>query len=241
MCRLTQKGAGGHRDPRIDWLPQSDESTPRGVGAAQGKRMTRMNDPRSTIRSLAKVVLIFLWAVTAAGPAVANASETGPIPTPLGPWTFQMTPEQVMAAKDHGPYKSFSNGDLETYAGDFDGEKENIQFFFQGGRLVRMMVSRYEGPDVHEAARVFGETYAVLKSMYGAIETPDITSDRPGEDLTPELVAIASGPQAELSGKTQLAPVKQPSYAFVFSSLAKQDVQGKVYYYVRVIYDPPKP
>lgn len=203
--------------------------------------MEECNYRSRATRPLITLALGWLLALAMAGPAMAAGPETGPTPTPLGPWTFQMTPEEVLAQKDHGPYKSFSNGDLETYAGDFNGGKENVQFFFKGGRLVRMMVSRYEGTDGKQAARVFGQTYAVLASMYGAIETPDITSDRPGEALTAELVAAASGPQAEISGKTQMAPVKQPVNAFVFSSLARQDVQGKTYYYVRVIYDPPQP
>jgi hypothetical protein len=175
---------------------------------------------------------------TMLGAAVAIAGQGG---LPLGSWQFGMSPDQVLEQKDFGPYKTFSNGDLETYAGTFGGSKENVQFYFKGDKLVRMLVSRYEGKDIKEAARVFGETYRILRSMYGAIETPDVITSQPGREIDPESLAIASGSQVELLGKTQMAPRKQPGNAFVFSSFAKTQVAGDTYYYVRVVYDPPRP
>lgn len=168
----------------------------------------------------------------------AMAAQAG---LPLGPWQFGMSAEQVLAETDFGPYKSFSNGDLETYAGTFGGNKENVQFYFKGGKLVRMLVSRYEGKDIKEAAHVFGETYRILRSMYGLIETPDVLTNQPGREIEPETLAAASAPQVDLLGKAQIAPVKQPGNAFVFSSFAREPVQGETYYYVRVVYDPPRP
>jgi hypothetical protein len=43
------------------------------------------------------------------------------------PWKFGMTPAEVQAIADCGPYRAFSNGDLETYEAVFDGKKRNIE------------------------------------------------------------------------------------------------------------------
>ena len=43
------------------------------------------------------------------------------------PWKAGMSPEQVRAITAFGPYSAFSNGDLETYKGCWDGHDENIQ------------------------------------------------------------------------------------------------------------------
>jgi hypothetical protein len=41
----------------------------------------------------------------------------------LPPWQFGMTKEQVASFEQFGPYKSFKNGDLETYNGIYRGRK----------------------------------------------------------------------------------------------------------------------
>ncbi|PYM01614.1 MAG: hypothetical protein DMF19_05900 [Verrucomicrobia bacterium] len=47
----------------------------------------------------------------------------------LPPWKFGMTKAEVTSFKEFGPYKEFSNGDLETFNGRFHGRKENIHSF----------------------------------------------------------------------------------------------------------------
>jgi len=47
----------------------------------------------------------------------------------LPPWKFGMTKAEVASYKEFGPYKKFSNGDLETFNGRFHGRKENIHSF----------------------------------------------------------------------------------------------------------------
>ena len=68
---------------------------------------------------------VHLCAANAASPTPAAETDG------LAPWHFHMTPQEVMAFADYGPYRSFSNGDLETFTGLFDGKKENVQFFFK--------------------------------------------------------------------------------------------------------------
>jgi hypothetical protein len=170
------------------------------------------------------------------------ATSVGPIPAPpipLGPWAFQMTPEQVKADAAYGPYKSFSNGDLETYAGDFAGRKENVQFYFKDGKLTRMSVSRYEGSDLSTAARAFGDTWRVLTEMYGPMELAYRSGQPAPANVDVDFVAKTAEAYAAEHKKPQMAPLRQPVNAFVFVSLSTEVIQGRVLYYVFVNYDPP--
>src|SRR5439155_762878 len=85
----------------------------------------------------------------------------------LPPWQFGMTKEQVASFKQFGPYKSFKNGDLETYNGIFRAHKENVQFFFRNGRLVRIGVYLYEGEDKQKVAAMFTRVYRFLEKEIG--------------------------------------------------------------------------
>ncbi|RUL75932.1 hypothetical protein [Dyella choica] len=158
----------------------------------------------------------------------------------LAPWRFEMTPQEVVAFQDYGPYKSFSNGDLETYAGVFNGHKENVQFFFKEGKLARIGIYLYEGQDIKAAAATWGRAYASLKSMYGRIELPDIHVSGSSSELAPDAVAAAGGANVDVAGRSQMAPIKQPSDKFVFASFRRQNVQGRLFYYVIVYCEPPR-
>jgi len=184
------------------------------------------------ILALAGSVLFLAIASAAAATSTPNTSG-------LPPWHFQMTPQEVMAFTEDGPYKSFNNGDLETYAGKFNGRKENVQFFFKDGKLARIGVYLYEGQDIKAAANVWGETYRTLKTKFGEIDLPDIRIQPADTSPTPEIVAAAAGANVEVTGKSQMRPVKQPADEFVYASFRRGSVLGKMFYYVIVFYDPP--
>jgi len=171
------------------------------------------------------------------GTAAISAATTGIGGLP--PWHFQMTQKEVESFTDYGPYKTFGNGDLETYSGLFEGRKENVQFFFKDEKLTRIGVYLYEGQDIKAAAGVWGQTYEALKEQYGSIELPDIRVDAPGTELAPSVVAAAAGANVDVSGKSQMAPYKQSSDVFLFASFLRGEVRGQVFYYVVVHYDPP--
>ncbi|MFC4764238.1 hypothetical protein [Dyella koreensis] len=185
------------------------------------------------ILTLTGFALSFAFGSTA---LAASSPGTGGLP----PWHFQMTPQEVMSFTDYGPYKTFSNGDLETYAGLFNNHKENVQFFFKDGKLARIGIYLYEGQDVKAAANVWGRTYEALKAQYGAIELPDIHIEPGGTELAPEIVAVTGGANVDVTGKSQMAPIKQPADKFVFAGFRRQNVQGQTFYYVTVFYDPPR-
>src|SRR5256714_11579070 len=77
----------------------------------------------------------------------------------LSPWQFGMTKQQIKSIGQFGPYKSFKNGDLETYNGIYRGHKENVQFYFEKDRLVRIGVYLYESEDKQKAAAMFARVY----------------------------------------------------------------------------------
>jgi hypothetical protein len=182
------------------------------------------------------IALVCMVAFLAFGtmPAMAD-SPTGGLP----PWHFQMTPEQVASFADYGPYNTFSNGDLETYAGVFNGHKENIQFFFKDGKLARIGVYLYEGQDVKAAAATWAQTYTTLKANFGEIELPGIQVKTADAQLSPDVIGAAAGALVTAVGKAQMAPLKQPADKFIFASFRSARVQGQVFYYVIVFYDPP--
>jgi hypothetical protein len=177
------------------------------------------------------VALLVLLATT----SVAKAASFDGLP----PWQFQMTPDQVTAFADFGPYKSFRNGDLETFAGVYQGHKENVQFFFRNGRLARIGIYLYEGQDAKAAAQVWLRTYQQMKAEFGAMELPWLKTTTPAAGLPVEALAAAAGANAEATGKSQMAPVVQPADKFVYANFFRSDVQGHAFYFVTVFYDPP--
>lgn len=153
----------------------------------------------------------------------------------FGPWAFGMSAEEIRAVESHGPYREFSNGDLETYNADFGGRSQNAQFYLKSGHLWRVAVRTFEGTDLSKATRVWAETYATLKELYGPMETPGLS----GETL--EALANAAKAIAADGGKAQMAPLSQPEGELVFSSFNSFTHAGVTYYMVTVNYDQPAP
>lgn len=149
----------------------------------------------------------------------------------FGPWSFGMSAEQIKSVSSHGPYKSFSNGDLETYNGDFGGNKENVQFFIKDGRLWRIGVYTYEGTDLTAATQAWIHTYKTLQSQYGPIETLDFNGS------TAESLAQSARALVAAGRNAQMAPLKQPEGMFLFSSFDGTTYSGVTYYRVRVLHD----
>ncbi len=152
------------------------------------------------------------------------------------PWTFGMTKEQVVAITECGPYKSFKNGDLETYKGVFNGKEENFQFFFDDEKLRRIGVYLYEGPDPDAGAERWLALHATMSGMFGAIETPSI--ELPDDAATRRnLFKTRALDLLNARGKVQMAPLTQPKNAFVFSSFARHDLASGVQYVVVLYFD----
>jgi hypothetical protein len=176
-----------------------------------------------TMAAFLLVMIGFLWSV--ATPAAQRF-----------PWTFGMTPEQVKAQTDYGPYRSFSNGDLETYNGVLDGQKQNFQFFFKQGKLVRIGVDLYEGHELTNASEEWLKLYWWLRNRFGQIETPN--ADLPaGDGHRFRDVAQA---RVRAGDEPQMAPTKQPSDTFIYASLRCYEAEGQTYYNVFLFFDPPR-
>ena len=172
------------------------------------------------------LLVLFSWLL--AGQAFAGCDSL--------PWKFGMSPEEVAGIIECGPYKSFSNGDLETYKGVFDGKEQNFQFFFTDKRLRRIGIYLYEGQDPAAGSKKWLALYDSMTKLFGRLETPDNVSPATGEKAAASFEAKAlemvQGP-----GKTQMAPLVQPKDAFVFSSYMRREVNGEQYYYVVLYFD----
>jgi hypothetical protein len=159
----------------------------------------------------------------------------------LPPWRFGMSKSEVVSFSEFGPYKNFKNGDVETFNGKFHGHKENIQFFFKNGRLVRIGIYLWEGRDPKQGIPVWQKAYGLLEKDYGKLEMPDIQA-LPGSDSpTAEVLAIAAATHADMLGRTEMAPIKQPADMRVFARfMADQPLgQGKTYVIAILLDSPP--
>lgn len=154
----------------------------------------------------------------------------------LPPWKFGMTKAEVASFKEFGPYKEFSNGDLETFNGRFHGHTENIQFFFNGGRLRRIGVYLGEGTDSKKAVATFQRAYELLQQDYGKIEVPEMKVAGGGTP-PPTVIAVGALANADVTGKTQIAPVHQPKDMFVFASVYRYYVRGAKWFSIAVMFD----
>lgn len=161
-----------------------------------------------------------------------------PVSTSRFPWTFGMSKAQVLALKGYGPYRSFSNGDLETYNGVFDGHFENFQFFFDGGHLRRISISTYEGTDPAAAGAAWGALYASMERTFSAIETPE--NQAPPKSRSNSMLAFEARARSlvEDGKEVQMAPKREPVDAASFASFSEHEVQGTMIYYVVLYFDP---
>jgi hypothetical protein len=156
---------------------------------------------------------------------------TASVAAGLPPWEFGMSREQVTDYKEFGPYKSFSNGDLETFNGFFDGHKQNVQFFFNDNGLRRVGVYIYEGTDLTAATSSWMSCYEILARLYGAIETPLLGVADSAQ--TSDLHSMASGVRKTVAAgiKVQMAPIQQPEKLFVYSSFWRSETEGVEHFY----------
>ena len=152
------------------------------------------------------------------------------------PWKFGMTKAEVANFKEFGPYKTFSNGDLETFNGRYHGRKENIQFFFEG-RLRRIGVSLGEGTDPKKAVATFERAYRLLQQDYGKIEVPEMKVQGGGTP-PPTVIAVGAMANADVTGKTQMAPVNQPKDMFVFASAYRYFVRRQKWFAIAIMFNP---
>lgn len=158
----------------------------------------------------------------------------------LYPWEFGMSKSDVSSFSEFGPYRSFANGDIETFNGTYEGKKENIQFFFDSKGLLRKIgVYLYEGKDIDAAREVWKRAYSTLLKNYGKVEIPNIKIETNDTSADLESLSIAAAANVDLVGKTQMAPVDQPKDVFVFSSFARQDVQDVRFFYVILYFKHP--
>jgi hypothetical protein len=152
-----------------------------------------------------------------------------------------MSRDQVASFKDYGPYKTFTNGDLETYDGIFDGHKENIQFFFNDSGLRRIGVYLYEGGDLATAVSNWTECRATLLRLFGPIETPGMTDSAPDRTAAVKELALKVIARIADGERVQMSPERQPDKLFVYSSFWKSTDQGIDRYYLTIFFDRPHP
>jgi hypothetical protein len=153
----------------------------------------------------------------------------------FGPWHFGMTAAEIRAVSSQGPYRTFKNGDLETYNATLCDQKQNVQFYLRGGHLLRIVVVTYEGTGLNEATNNWLSTYNCLAKLHGALETPGLR----GENAR----ALANQAEALVSNgtKVQMAPLSQSKDRFIFSSFDSYTVKGVTIYRVWINYDKPSP
>ncbi len=159
-------------------------------------------------------------------------------PAGLPPWQFGMTKEQVKSFSQFGPYKSFSNGDLETFNGIYHGHKHNVQFFFQNSRLVRIRVYLGEGTDRDKAIITFRQAYGILEKDYGKLIIPEIHVAKGSDPVNANVLAIAAAGNAYVATKTEMMPGKQPKNMRVSGAIMSDHLRGGNTFAVAIFFDP---
>ena len=175
-----------------------------------------------------KPILILITAAI----SISTAAGAG-----LPPWQFGMTPAQVASLKESGPYKTFSNGDLETFNGRFHGRKHNVQFYFEGGRLRRIAVNLGEGTDRKKAVATCEQLYELLQRDYGPVTIPEDKSPRGAKAAPPGVQAVAATMNADLFGTTHLIPARQPQHMRVVGLVRSTTTGGQKWFYVTINFD----
>ena len=156
----------------------------------------------------------------------------------LPPWRFGMSKADVVSFKQFGPYRQFSNGDFETFNGTFEGRKENIQFFFQNDRLIRIWVYLWEGKDPKKGVSVFERAYDLLRRKYGKIALLEISGPPRSQHPTGSTITIPGGAKKNLTGKTQMFPLKQPADMRVSAKFMSYYAREGKSYAVAIFLDP---
>ena len=152
----------------------------------------------------------------------------------FGPWKFAMSAAEIERQQEVGPYTAFANGDLETYQGVFAGKKRNFQFYLREGKLRRIAIRMYEGPDIDLASKAWTETYQAVSELFGDVETPRINSKSP-DGIAQQAVSLVRA-----GGKAQMAPVKQHDGQVVFCTfMAGAPPGGQALYLVTINVDEP--
>lgn len=155
----------------------------------------------------------------------------------LSPWQFGMTKEQVASFTQFGPYRTFSNGDLETYKGVYRDETHNVQFYFEKNRLVKIEVLFGEGGNRDKAIATFKNVYRLLERQYGKVVIPeehDTGSSKPNVDAS----AVGAVMNASLFGYTHINPVNQPRDMHVWGTVASKMIGDERWYYVAIMFSP---
>lgn len=156
----------------------------------------------------------------------------------LTPWEFGMSKSEVSSFSKYGPYRTFSNGDIETYNGIYDGKAENVQFFFDNNdKLARIGVYLYEGTDIKEAQKAWKRAYDSFTQKYGKIEI--FGTKRSSENKPIDATSLSIAAAANVDMTSELSPINQPKDMFVSSKFWSQDVQGTRYYWVTIFLDNP--
>ncbi len=95
-----------------------------------------------------------------------------------------MSRAEVESFDDFGPFLPVSStGGLETYNGNFNGEKRQVSFVFHGDSLYQIQVWVYSGQEFEEALAGFHQAYMYLAQEYGIVYTEDRGAQLP-ESLT---------------------------------------------------------
>lgn len=150
----------------------------------------------------------------------------------FGPWRFGMSIVEVQSFEKLGPYRSFSNGDLETYEGIFEAHKEDFQFFFDGAGLRRVGVYLYEGTDLDSAMQKWQYAHDVLARRYGELEMPGGLAAP--KDGSPSRETVLADVRSRIAAgqKVQLASLHQSQELFTYSSSWPAVIGGVTHYYV---------
>lgn len=149
-----------------------------------------------------------------------------------------MSKQQVTSFTKFGPYRTFKNGDIETFKGMFRGHKQNIQFFFANNRLTRIGVYLGESTDRDRAIATFRQAYDLLQMDYGKVVIPEVHVAANSGPVSADVLAIGAAANAYVTGSTHILPVNQPKDIRVSGVIMSYVSGGAKWFAIAIFFDP---
>lgn len=138
------------------------------------------------------LALLLAAGAAPAQPAVAMPVPASPLPEAswTAPWRLGMTPAQVTAFDQFGPYTPVRvTGGVETANGRFRGKPANVSFVFDEAGLRYLQVWKYEGKDPKQAQDAVMDVFDFFASELGGVDPAEFSANG-GRAMTREEFAM---------------------------------------------------
>jgi hypothetical protein len=135
-------------------------------------------------------------------------------------WSFGMSKAEVATVGDSSRYYSFSNGDLGAQNEPFEGSGVPISFYFENGKLNRVMLMPYMGSHLAKAREAWVLAYAHIKRKCTGVEVSEVGSD-PVQLEAALAIFDVEAPKLQQGQRHQMGCLPMPSSLRLWASVRR--------------------